>query len=281
MIELILVVVTFITLLVASYTDLRSREVPDWLSYGLIFSALGIRSIFSIELGWDILFSGLIGFAAFFIIGALFYYTNQWGGGDSKLLMGMGAVIGFTIPIDKTSINLVWFFTALLFVGAIYGVLFMGFAAYKKKNVFQNQFKGLLKTHKKIHVGTWIFSFAVLATSFRFHSLLALVFVIVGVFYLLIFMHSVEKSCFFTRIATHKLTEGDWLAEDIVVKGKKVLEKKTLLKSDIGTLQKHKKHLRGVLIKEGIPFVPSFLFAYTLVVFGENVWIWVIRLIIG
>src|SRR3989338_5965028 len=95
LLEPVLYGVALAALLAASYTDLKTREVPDWLSYGLIFSALGIRALFSLgELDGGILLRGLAGFAVFVAIAYLMYYTRQWGGGDSKLLMGLGAAIG-------------------------------------------------------------------------------------------------------------------------------------------------------------------------------------------
>ena len=98
--DVTLIILALIVLFIASYTDLKTREVPDWLNYSLIFSAFGIRTIFSFELGWEIIISGLIGFVIALSIALLFYYTGQWGGGDSKLLMGMGAIIGVSYPFN-------------------------------------------------------------------------------------------------------------------------------------------------------------------------------------
>ncbi|MEK6938658.1 MAG: prepilin peptidase, partial [Nanoarchaeota archaeon] len=88
--EATLIVVTLFALIIASYCDLKWREVPDWISYGLIFAALGIRAIFSLSSGWEIFISGALGFGVFLGLSCLLYYSYQWGGGDSKLLMGMG-----------------------------------------------------------------------------------------------------------------------------------------------------------------------------------------------
>ena len=40
--------IAFFALLIASYTDLRTREVPDWLNFGLIGTGFGINLLFSI-----------------------------------------------------------------------------------------------------------------------------------------------------------------------------------------------------------------------------------------
>ena len=55
-----------------------------------------------------------------------------------------------------------------------------------------------------------------------------------------------------------------------------MMRKKTLESKDIFKLKKlHSEgKIKEVLIKEGIPFIPSFLFAYLMLVFGKEVWIW-------
>ncbi|MBI2574772.1 hypothetical protein HYV82_02720 [Candidatus Woesearchaeota archaeon] len=75
-------------------------------------------------------------------------------------------------------------------------------------------------------------------------------------------------------VGPEKLTEGDWIAKDIYVGGKYVCGPKDLgiEKSQIRQLLKyrHLGKIKKVLIKEGIPFVPSFLIAFLLSVkFGS------------
>ena len=59
-----------------------------------------------------------------------------------------------------------------------------------------------------------------------------------------------------------KLTEGDWIAEDVKVNGKIICSPKDLgiSKEQIKKLKHH--NIKKVLVKEGIPFVPSFLIAF-------------------
>src|SRR3989338_6269271 len=152
MIAVILIVITLIYLAAACYTDLKTREVPDWLSYSLIFAALGTRSIASISLGWEVLISGILGLGIFFGLACLFYYTHQWGGGDSKLLMGMGVVIGVSLPFDLNSFNLLWFFLALLFLGAIYGLFWMTGIAIKNWSKFRQKFREKLIHYRRSHL---------------------------------------------------------------------------------------------------------------------------------
>ena len=99
-----------------------------------------------------------------------------------------------------------------------------------------------------------------------------------GFFYLFIFVNTVEKSCFFKKISPERLTEGDWLIEDVKVGKKIVMEAKTLEKEDVWKLRflEREGKFKQVLIKEGVPFVPSFLFAYLLLVFGKEIFDWVL-----
>ena len=85
----------FIALLIGSITDLKTREVPDWVNYGLICSGVALNLLFSIIYSNpSFILSSIIGLAIFFVIAYVMFYAGQWGGGDSKMLMGIGAIIG-------------------------------------------------------------------------------------------------------------------------------------------------------------------------------------------
>jgi hypothetical protein len=82
----------------------------------------------------------------------------------------------------------------------------------------------------------------------------------------------VENACMFQVIPISKLTDGDWVVEDIKIKGKTLYKKErmTVNKKDVLTFMKE--GVKRVRIKTGIPFVPSFLIG-TLVslIFGSLV----------
>lgn len=267
LLDIILISITFLVLLIASYTDLKTREVPDWLNYSLIVAALGIRAIFATEFGWNMLLSGLLGFAACFLLAHFFYYTNQWGGGDSKLFMGMGAIIGITYPLDKTSFTLLFFLVALLFLGALYGIIWMLILAIKKRTQFLPKFKARIKKFSKLHASMILLTFLFLALTFAHSYFWPLILFPLLAFYLFLFVNVIEEHCFIKRIPPHKLTEGDWLAEHIAIAGQTIILKKTIEKNDLKKLQELERQgkLPQVSIKEGIPFVPSFFFAYVLI----------------
>lgn len=277
--------VTLLILLIASCLDFKTREVPDWLSYGFIFAALGIRAIFSFQEGWNFLVSGILGLAVGFILACLFYYTRQWGGGDSKLLMGMGAAIGIDLPFRYSSLTFFGYFLLVLFLGAFYGLAWMSIAALRSGKEFMFTFKQALKAWKILHLSAWLTTAVLTGSvmlSFFFRSLFfpffffSFAWIIVPFplifFYLFLFVSSVEKSRFIKQVPVGKLTEGDWLAEDVVVRGEVLMKKKTLEKKDLMELKNLylQRKINQVTIKEGVPFTPSFLLAYLVLIFGEG-----------
>lgn len=270
LIKVVLSVVTLFTLFIASYCDLKWREVPDWLSYGLIFSGLGIRTIFSLNSGdWNILLSGVLGFGVFFLLACVLYYSHQWGGGDSKLLMGMGGIIGITYPLTHSSLDLFWFFLALLSLGAIYGFAWIIGLSIKQHKKFWQDFKKNFNEHYKLH--RWLVVITILllilflvGLNYGFSFIWPLVLFPLVVFYLFLYVTTVENSCFILSRKVKELTEGDWLAEEVKLNNKVILRKKTLEKEDLDQLLKLNKEnkLDSVFVKEGVPFVPSFLLGY-------------------
>lgn len=121
---LIIYAVCIIVLTIGSITDFRKREVLDYLSYFLIFASLGIRCIYSFVLSdYHIILSGIIGLLIFLAMSVMLYYTGQWGGGDSKVLMGLGAAIGFYLPQNLTQ-------SAILSQGVLLDFLHHGILRY-------------------------------------------------------------------------------------------------------------------------------------------------------
>lgn len=277
--DFLLMAVALIVLAAASLSDLRTKEVPDWLNYGFVFAALGIRTLYSFQEGWHFLLSGLLGFAVFYLLALFFYYTNQWGGGDSKLLMGMGAALGIAYPFQEASFTLLWFLLALLFAGGAYGLIWLSVVAFKRRNCLLPELRMLLGKHKKVHLGVGFASLFVFGAGVIVDSLLFILVFAVALYYLLLFLVAAQNCCFIAEKETKHLTEGDWLAEEVVVHGKRLLKKKTLTKEDIGKLVKG--NISAVMVKEGIPFVPCFLIAYLLLLFGKELFPAVIGRVLG
>ena len=276
--QLILIGVAMVFLVVASYTDLKKREVPDWLNFSLMFSALGLRALYSFEYGWSLLLDGVLGFLVCLGIAYLFYHTNQWGGGDSKLLMGMGAVIGLGFDFQNWKLanydfSLIIFFIGLFLFGAVFALIWSMVLAFRNKDTFFQEFKDLLSNFKKWHYLSLIIGFGFLIGSF-FYSYLWPLIIFPGIgFYTICFIKGVEKKCFIKKVKAEQLVEGDWLAEDIALAEDVMINKNAALeKKDIWKLRhlQEEGKIKKIVVKEGVPFVPSFLLSYLAIIFGSE-----------
>lgn len=275
-------ILTLVVLSIASYTDIKTREVPDWISYSFMFAAALVRILFSVELGWQILVSGLVGFVITFLFAVLFYFTGQWGGADSKLLMAMGIVLGADFFFIQDGWALPMYFIILLLVGAIFGIFWSTILAIIHHTRFLVKFKERLHEYKKEHLYVAIVSAIFVIIGLMWMPII----IIIGIFpllsyYLFLYVSSIEQSCFVKKIMPHRATEGDWLVEDVKVGRKIVLKATTLEKEDIRALMDLEAHnkLDRIVIKEGIPFIPSFLLAYIVLLCGKWIFPVVIELL--
>ena len=87
MLQAILVAVA----LAATVTDLRSRQIPNWLTLGGVVAAFAARSIL---FGWPGLLEAVQGLALGLAVYGTLFALRVMGGGDVKLMMALGAVAG-------------------------------------------------------------------------------------------------------------------------------------------------------------------------------------------
>ncbi|MBR9693425.1 prepilin peptidase [Candidatus Woesearchaeota archaeon] len=255
-------------LLVASIHDMRTREVPDLVSYGLLLFAIAYGFAKSIVLwNWVPMVQMLLGLVAMIALGFLLYYTGQWGGADSKLLMGLGALLG----LGFGTIDTVLFLVLMLLAGAVYGTLYTLSLVVKEWKVFKPAFvkeirRPLIHRLRKIVlVLGFLLVIAVLLTPFAEKTILVLLLVMLYfLFYAWLIVKTVEKSVLIKTYPVEKLTEGDWIQEEVKVKGKLICGPKDLgiTNKQIAKLKRLK--VKKVVVKEGIPFVPSFLLGFIL-----------------
>ncbi|MBW3005044.1 A24 family peptidase [Candidatus Woesearchaeota archaeon] len=261
-------------LIIGTFTDLKVREVPDWLNYSGIFIGLGLRLIWSFySFDWSYIIEGLVGFGVFFGLACLMFYLGQWGGGDAKMLMALGALLGLKLSFDSFTIG---FVISLMIVGGVYGFLWSGFLAVKNWDKFSAEYRKILAAKKKYRALFLGFSFVLLVSAFfapsvftRFMLIFIALFV-PAMNYLILGVKAVENCCMYQRVKPVDLTEGDWIAKDVKVKGKRICGPKDLgiEKKQIRQLIKLK--VKSVVVKTGIPFVPSFLLAFLLTLWIGN-----------
>jgi len=105
---------TVVVLCVATFTDLRSRRIPNWLV--LPFLALGL-AVSAWQQGWHGIGQSLEGAALALVIYGFLFWMGGMGAGDVKLCIAIGAWIGPT-----------QMFVALVVTGMVGGVMALGWA---------------------------------------------------------------------------------------------------------------------------------------------------------
>ena len=283
-----LLTIAFIWILGATVTDLKKREVPDWLSISLVAIALVARMIYSL-LEKDISFflQGALFFAIFFALANLFYYARIFAGGDAKLLMGLGAILAAppVLPFSQGTSAVISipmpfvFILNLLIVGSLYGLLFTTVVAIKNRKRFFPEF---VKKCGKVRifflpVAALVIVVAILTISTKSYFLLP--FAVLAL--LFPFIHSAIKALeevgMVSLVHPKDLALGDWLAREVRAGGKVVKPTwEGLSKKELEFLQRAKKK---VLVKYGIPFVPAFLLTLLATILLGNLFEFLIRII--
>lgn len=268
---IVFVIVALIWLLLASIFDLKTREVPNWLSFSLISIGLGGRLIFSfVKNDFSYLVYGFIGFAVYFVFGIIMYYTKQWGGGDAKLLSGLGFMFGnYESVIFNPNLYFNFLFELLmniLIAGAVIGIIYSIILTLKNYSKFKKEVGKLDPRLGYFVIG--IFAFINLIAYFSLDLMLFIMQFYFGLTVLvaamlILYMRIVDKSCMIRKINISKLTEGDWLVEN-----GKIVEA-TLKRIE----ELHYNKVKNVVVRYGIPFVPSFFVGFLITIIVGNWWI--------
>lgn len=269
MMWLFLISIGIIWLIFASVQDLKTKEVANWVSFSLIILGLGARLIYGINSNnINLFYNGIVAGLICTVFALLFYYSRVFAGGDAKLLMGLGTFVPGTSFSSVISNSLLTVFSLLL-IGAIYSIIFSLFIVMKNKKRFIEK----MKTNKKMYF--YIIPI-ILVLFILFYTANIREYGILAFLSIALLLYPYLKSVDSNMIKLYnpkELKEGDWLTNDIIVKGKTISASVNgLSKKDILLLIKNK---RKVEIKEGIPFVPAFLITFLImalffVLKGEN-----------
>ncbi|MBU2104326.1 MAG: A24 family peptidase [Nanoarchaeota archaeon] len=261
-----LVVLALVWLVFASIQDLKKREVANWINFSLIIFALGFRFFYSLfNQNFNFLYQGLIGLGVFFILGNLFYYSKLFAGGDAKLIIALGAVLPFSDSISTNLKIFLMFILLFLFLGGFYGFIWSIVLSLKNFNSFKKEFTRYFRENKiKIYfamcVGLMLMILGFLETALFFFGALIFFFS-----YLYVYTKAVDESCMVKRVFSKDLAEGDWLYEDVKIKGKLIKANWVgLSRDEISMIRKYKKKIK---IRRGIPFVPVFLISFLILIY--------------
>lgn len=253
---------------VASIFDLRTGEIPDKFTIGLVVVALSLRAVFSAFLG-DInyLLDGALVGGLFFAFGALLFYTGGWGGGDAKLIAGIGAALGGILApsiLDSTFTlfpPFFGFFMALSIAAIPYSLTYALILSIRVPKVFSLTKKRMQENWMLMALAL-IFSISATILLNPYNFVLLFSVWTPPLFYLLmVYVKVVEEVAMRKDIPLKELQEGDMVAEDLIIKGKKIASKRDmdgLSKEVLAKLKKMKGAPKKVTIKWGIRFAPAF-----------------------
>lgn len=264
-IDFFVFIIFFIYLLIASIWDWKKREIPDWISFSLLFFGISyriIQSFFNIS----IIFSLAIVYFTFFILANIFYYSRFFAGGDYKLLISLSPVFAYPPLILKKDFFFIKFLICLLIISAIYGLIWSFYISIKNYKKFK--IKKEIKNRKFITLT--IISIIFLTSSLIFYfiyksNFFIFSFLIFFLFPLLYLIINFADKMLIIEKKFNQISEGDILYKDVKI-GKKIIKAKWegLSKEEIKLIKKFKKKVK---IKEGIPFIPVFLISFIILWF--------------
>ncbi len=279
MIGFFLLGLALLACVLASYFDLKTREIPDSLTTLLIAAGLGIRFLFSIHSGeWGLFTDGAISALFLGAFGYLMYLTRQWGGGDTLLIAGIGTTIG-SLPADVLqlvpALFAPWPFAItllinILVVGSAYGVLHIIWLAVSNPRVRSAFLADAGRT-------LWQPAFLLVAAGLLYGVPAASVSIAIMVIFWPLYRLAkcAEAEVFVKEVKFSELREEDWLTEDIKVGGAVMARASSpgLSGEELSRIKNliRKGKLRGTTrIKEGIPFAPVFPMAIaTSLLYGD------------
>jgi Flp pilus assembly protein protease CpaA len=260
---------------VASYYDLKTTEVPDWVFYAILIIGVPAVALNSFVNSSFEMFavSGITGLSLL-ALGYGMYRAGQWGGADMVLL----ALIGFlmaSVSLDfavQTSFPFgVSFLINLFLVGAVYMIAYSAVFALRSRDVM----RAFGSDMRNSLVATALISFVMLAVFVALAAyfndavggsmslydmfLLALVPVAMTACFLVVYRFAkvVEGVGFKKRIPVGKLRLGDMLMDERKLVG--------IEEDQLRRIRRSGK--KFVWIKEGVRFIPAFPLALLFTVF--------------
>jgi Flp pilus assembly protein protease CpaA len=242
--------------LLAGWIDLKTTEIPDSITFGMIFLGLLIHGIESYVIGsidpFILSLTITLFFAAFSLI---MYFSGMWGGGDGALLTGIGALLAnYGMTVGYMPFPIV-FLVTVFGVGFVYSTLYMFVFAVSTPGI-RKDFAQKIRTDK-LSIDAMILGFLFLGYSVFARMDFMFVAPITVLLMLPIFAKftkSVEEN-FYMNISTKELREGDMLGENIPKLGLFKHHIRGLTKQEV---LKIRKKMKTVIIREGIRYGPVF-----------------------
>jgi len=264
--------VSVLFLLIASYFDLRSGEIPDGVSFSFIGVSLLVASLDSATSSdLNLILNSLILGIAYFAFGYLSFWLGQWGGGDVKILAGIGCSLGYLGAVGFLSDGFlpyyIAYFVNLGLVAWPYAVLYSLVLGVIRPEAF-SRFIALCreKTTIILVLASFLPSIAVLLLN---PGLLSILYLALPLFVLLsVYLKAIEEVALQRSIKVSELREADALAEDLIVDEKLIAKRRDIEGitkeqfEEIKKLAADGKIPDEIRIRWGIKFVPILFLAF-------------------
>jgi Flp pilus assembly protein protease CpaA len=261
-----LIVLAVVWLIGAILQDLHRREVDNVWNFSLIGFAMAYRLAASVFSGnyWFLL-NGFIGLLVFLLLGNLFYYSRMFAGGDAKLVIALGAILPLSYSWLTNFKIFGLFVGGFLVGGSMYVLIWSVVLVFFSFRPFISEYGKQYSRYRHYFVLSLLLTLffgIVLFFVNKDYVVSSLIFLLFPL--LFVFARSVEEVCMVKKVSADKLTVGDWLYEDLYVGGKKIRKNwEGLTVEELGLIRE--KYRRKVLVKYGVPFTPSFLIGFLLV----------------
>ena len=236
-----------------AWTDLKTGEIPDWITYPLI--AFGII-LGIIEANWIGLGIGALVFG----IGYLLYYTGKIGGGDVKLFSGIAFALPFYIGvIFILPVLLYSALTAVVFLSVFYTVKLVRLKKLDLKENRQGIFNAAI-------IGIALIAYFWIMLNSGFFQMQNALVLAIPMFFALIFMaleKSIRKNFFAKTVKIKDLEEDELIAWDFLpektkklldLKFKRIIDEK--LKAEL-----KKEKISEILVYRDLPRFAPFILA--------------------
>lgn len=279
MLPLLVTVIALIFLLVASIYDLKYGEITDKINFGFILTVVILSITLSLSrMDINILLNTVSIGMGYFVVAYVLYHLGQWGGGDVKLLLGLGCTIGLL-----NSIGYVWntpllpyylvYFIDMGVVVLPYALIYMLILSVSKPDVFKNC---LEKTASMSTLILFLLAFAAplifyLYTASPFFILFS---VVLSTFILAsLFLKTSEEVLLTKTIPVSELKESDALEEDLTYNGKKIALRREIEgvnKQQLELIKKlasENKIPSQIKIRWGVKFAPIIAISFLLTVY--------------
>lgn len=266
----------FILLIIATYQDIKKREVYEFINYLFLIMVTVYAGIISLQnIDFTLLYIAglaLVGFGA----GALFYFSGLWGGGDATYLISIppllyffqGKILNYLpfMPENQLLSALVLTFLYLLGSLTIGGLTAMLVVIY---NYLRNIKSVPLENYQRYIILSLFLPIIFILLIPQIDTYFALPLLLLNFLLWLSFItKKVENFMFIKDKDINNIVLGDWIVQDIYVENQKIFSSENFRKGvDENQLAKlkelrRKNKLTNLRVKDGIPFFIGFLVSF-------------------